>query len=299
MVFHDIQSINRCWSWSLNTGGKRTPKLKKDLVIGGKVVKKKGDIIHEFEFNIKVAKALKKALERCGIEAKIVNDETGKVDTSLSTRASKANAYGSNLHVSCHYNAVGSCASFQTKAKGLLVLKTKGCQSKTNTLANCIHDAIKNNYSHDYGVGVDVNWSGFTLAILRQTNMPAVLIEYGFMDYEEEAMKMLNPTWYNKLAEDTCKGICKYLGVTYKKAETVESKPKEPVKFKQYIAKPTVDALNARKGPGTEYGVEARLDTDIAVTIVDEVKAKDGGIWCKCKAGYYVNKKYMKFIRYA
>ena len=77
-----------------------------------------------------------------------------------------------------------------------------------------------------------------------------------------------------------------------------ESKPKEPVKFKQYIAKPTVDALNARKGPGTEYGVEARLDTDIAVTIVDEVKAKDGGTWCKCKAGYYVNKKYMKFIRY-
>ena len=72
----------------------------------------------------------------------------------------------------------------------------------------------------------------------------------------------------------------------------------EPVKFKQYIAKPTVDALNARKGPGTEYGVEARLDTDIAVTIVDEVKAKDGGIWCKCKSGYYVNKKYMKFIRY-
>ena len=77
-----------------------------------------------------------------------------------------------------------------------------------------------------------------------------------------------------------------------------EYKPKEPVKFKQYIAKPTVDALNARKGPGTEYGVEARLDTDIAVTIVDEVKAKDGGTWCKCKSGYYVNKKYMKFIRY-
>ena len=35
----------------LRTEGKRTPKLKKDLVIGGKVVKKKGNIIHEFEFN--------------------------------------------------------------------------------------------------------------------------------------------------------------------------------------------------------------------------------------------------------
>ena len=284
----------------LRTEGKRTPKLKKDLVIGGKVVKRKGEIIHEFEFNIKVAKALKKALERCGIEVKIVNDETGKIDTPLSTRASRANAYGSNLHISCHYNAVGSCAAFQSKAKGLLVLKTKGCQAKSTALANAIHNELKDNYSHDYGVGVDTQWSGFTLAILRQTHMPAVLIEYGFMDYEEEAMKMLDPKWYTKLAEDTCKGICKYLGVTYKKSDNViSSKPEEPVKFKQYIAKPTVDALNARKGPGTEYGVEARLDTDIAVTIVDEVKAKDGGIWCKCKSGYYVNKKYMKFIRYA
>ena len=283
----------------LRTEGKRTPKLKKDLVIGGKVVKRKGEIIHEFEFNIKVAKALKKALERCGIEVKIVNDETGKVDTPLSTRASRANAYGSDLHISCHYNAVGSCAAFQSKAKGLLVLKTKGCQAKSTALANAIHNELKDNYSHDYGVGVDTQWSGFTLAILRQTHMPAVLIEYGFMDYEEEAMKMLDPKWYTKLAEDTCKGICKYLGVTYKKADNVISpKPEEPVKFKQYIAKPTVDALNARKGPGTEYGVEARLDTDIAVTIVNEVKAKDGGTWLKTKSGYYVNKKYMKFIRY-
>lgn len=72
----------------------------------------------------------------------------------------------------------------------------------------------------------------------------------------------------------------------------------ETVKFKQYIAKPTVDGLNCRKGPGTNYPVETIIDTDIAVTIVDEVKAKDGGTWLKTKSGYYVNKKYMKFIRY-
>ena len=279
----------------LRTEGKRTPKLKKDLVIGGKVVKRKGEIIHEFEFNIKVAKALKKALERCGIEAKIVNDETGKVDTPLKTRASRANAYGSNLHISCHYNAVGSCAAFQSRAKGLLVLKTLNCSSKSIKLANFIHEAIKNNYSHTYGVGTDKNWSGFTLGILRQTYMPAVLIEFGFMDYEEEAMKMLDPKWYTKLAEDTCKGICKYLGVTYKKADN-----KEPGdEFRPYIARPTVDGLNARKGPGSEYDIECVLDKGTAVTVIAEVRAKDGGVWCKCKAGYYVNKKYMNRVRYA
>ncbi|MGN1033244.1 MAG: N-acetylmuramoyl-L-alanine amidase [Intestinibacter sp.] len=241
------------------TGGKRTPKLKKDLVIDGKVVKKKGVSIHEFEFNILVAKSLKKALERCGVQVKIVNDETGKTDTPLSTRASRANAYGSNLHISCHYNAIGSCASFQTRCHGLLVLKTKGCQSKSSKLADCVHNAIKGNYSHTYGVGIDTKWSGFTLAILRQTKMPAILIEYGFMDYEEEAMKMLNPDWYVKLAEDTCKGICNYLGITYKKSsseqkeEGVNGSIPEKKNVKDFIVRIKADSLNVRKGPGTKF----------------------------------------------
>ena len=230
----------------LNTSGKRTPKLNKDLVINNKVVKKKGQIIHEFEFNISVAKALKKALERCGVEAKIVNDETGKADTPLNTRAIRANTYDSDLHISCHYNAVGSCNSFQSRCHGLLVLKTVNRSSKTDKLASCVHEAIKSNYSHDYGVGIDKNWSGFTLAILRQTKMPAILIEFGFMDYEKEAMKMLDPNWYEKLAEDTCKGICKYLGITYKK-DTPKVDEQIQSKYTTGVYRVDTDDLNVRE----------------------------------------------------
>ena len=80
----------------------------------------------------------------------------------------------------------------------------------------------------------------------------------------------------------------------------VNGKKEEPKdeEFKQYIAKPTVDNLNCRKGAGTEYDVECAIDKDTAITIVAEVKAKDGGIWLKAKSGYYVNKKYMKFVKY-
>ena len=69
--------------------------------------------------------------------------------------------------------------------------------------------------------------------------------------------------------------------------------------FKKYIAKPTVEGLVCRKGPGAEYDKVTMIDPDIAVTIIDEEKAKDGGTWLKCKSGYYVNKKYMEFVRYA
>ena len=82
--------------------------------------------------------------------------------------------------------------------------------------------------------------------------------------------------------------------------EYMNGKKEEPKdeKFKQYIAKPTVDNLNCRKGAGTEYDVECAIDKDTAITIVAEVKAKDGGIWLKAKSGYFVNKKYMKFVKY-
>ena len=76
-----------------------------------------------------------------------------------------------------------------------------------------------------------------------------------------------------------------------------DSQP-ETGSFKRYIAKPTVDDLNCRKGAGVEYDAECTINKDVAITIVDEVKAKDGGIWLKAKSGYYVNKKYMKFVRY-
>ena len=76
--------------------------------------------------------------------------------------------------------------------------------------------------------------------------------------------------------------------------------PKEGDKtsFKKYIAKPIVDGLVYRKGPGVEYDKVAMIDTDIAITIVGETKAKDGGTWLKAKSGYYVNKKYMEFVKY-
>ena len=69
-------------------------------------------------------------------------------------------------------------------------------------------------------------------------------------------------------------------------------------KFKPYIAKPTVDNLNCRKGAGTNYEVETVINKGVAITIVAEKKLSDGSTWVKAKSGYWVNKKYMEFVRY-
>lgn len=62
----------------MHTEGKRTPKLIADIKVDGKVVKKKGEIIHENEWNRAVAKYLASALKRCGIDYFYTADMTGK-----------------------------------------------------------------------------------------------------------------------------------------------------------------------------------------------------------------------------
>lgn len=245
----------------MNTAGKRTPKLKENLIIDGKVVRKKGECIHEFEWNIEVSKYLAKALKRCGIDYIYLMDETGKTDTPLSTRSNKANTKKCDIVVSNHYNAYGGCSDFTDKKGGLLVLRTENCSSKSIKLgelvAKQLNDDIK--YSYSYGLRKDVDISGFTLAILRQTTMPAILIEYGFMDVLKEAKLMLDASHQKKCAESVCKAICKYFNVAYK-SETTESKPTSSVsttwKNGDYNCKVKATAnLNLRSGRGTNFDI--------------------------------------------
>ena len=81
----------------------------------------------------------------------------------------------------------------------------------------------------------------------------------------------------------------------------VNNKKEEPKKdkaFKKYIARCTTDELNCRKGPGTKYDIETQINKGVAITIIAEEKADDGGTWCKAKSDYWVNKKYLEFVKY-
>ena len=201
----------------MTTGGKRSVKLSSDLYVNGVLVRKKGEVIKENEWNRAVSEYLPKALTRCNIGYMYTADMTGKTDVSLSTRSYKANKAGADILISNHYNAIGTASVWQTKAKGLLVLRTKNSSSKSIKLGNLAvkHLAADIDYEYNYGLMRDVDMSGFTLAILRQTNMPAILIEYGFMDYEKEAKLMLNPSHQEKCAEAVCKAVCEYFGMKY------------------------------------------------------------------------------------
>ncbi|MCC3870300.1 N-acetylmuramoyl-L-alanine amidase [Terrisporobacter mayombei] len=281
----------------MNTEGKRTPVLTEDLYIDGKLVKKKGQCIHEFEWNIGVSEYLAKALERCGIDYIYLMDKDSSTDTPLSTRASKANKTKCDIVVSDHYNAFGGCSSFLDRKGGLLVLRTQNCSSKSIKLGELVANQLEEDidYGYSYGLRKDVDISGFTLGILRQTNMPAILIEYGFMDVLKEAKLMLDAKYQKKCAESVCKAICKYFGVAYKKESTPTTSNK--TKFKIKVLSNT---LNVRKIADWNTDPVTKVKKGQWLEVVAEVDAKNGKTnMYKLESGLYIttSPKYVEIVK--
>ena len=265
----------------MHTEGKQSVPMSKNLYIDNKLVREKGKIIKENEWNRGVSEYLSAALKRCGIDTMFTADMTGKTDIALSTRASKANKAKADILISNHYNAIGSCAKWQTRVKGLLVMHTKNSSSNSIKLGNLAVKHLEKdiNYEYSYGLMKDVDMSGFTLAILRQTTMPAILIEYGFMDYEKEAKLMLDKKHQEKCAEAVAKAVCEYFGVTYieKKEET----------YKVKYVKILKDVNIHSKADFTEENTIGKVTAGGVYTITEKVK-RTGTDMYKLKSGVYI-----------
>lgn len=262
----------------MNTSGKQSVPMSEDLYINGELVRKKGKVIKENEWNRGVSEYLATALKRCGFNTMFTADMTGKTDTPLSTRAKRANDAKADLLISNHYNAIGGCDKWQTKVKGLLVLRTKDCSSNSIKFGNLVAKQLNKdiNYEYSYGLMRDVDMSGFTLAILRQTTMPAVLIEYGFMDYKKEAKLMLDKKHQEKCAESVCKAVCEYFGVTYIAKEN-----------KTKYARILKDINIHSKPDFTEENIIGKVVAGTVLTIVKKIE-RTGTDMYLTKSGIYI-----------
>lgn len=190
----------------METAGKSTPPIP-EAWFG----KKKGAVIREKEFNKPTAEYLIKALERNGF--KTINVSPGTKDVSLTERYTKANNAKADAFISKHYNA---SIGVWNRANGIETIVSQHAGSESRRLANLVQNALVSESNRsNRGVKTDMEQSGINIAVLRNTTMPAILTESGFMDNLAEAKTMLDPVYQKLDAEATCKGICNYFGVPY------------------------------------------------------------------------------------
>ncbi|MBW7477797.1 N-acetylmuramoyl-L-alanine amidase [Paenibacillus oenotherae] len=183
-----------CDGHGMETAGKRTPAFPGD-----------GGVMRENEFNRRVAELLAAHLKRCGFAILMVapNDS----DTPLRDRTDAANKAKADLYISIHANACGT-GEFNP-VRGLESYHMAG-SSASERAANIIHrNLIAGTKLTDRGVKTA------DFHVLRETHMPAVLVECGFMTNLDEARLLQTEAYRMECAEELARGVCEYFDVPF------------------------------------------------------------------------------------
>ena len=180
-----------------NTSGKRSP----------------DGTVREWNINSKIVEELMVLASKYeGVQVKRVDDPTGKRDVPLQERTDIANAWGADLYVSIHQNAMG--VGWST-AKGAETFAYSKDSTEAATVAKHIqNEIVKQTGSADRGVKFQ------NFHVLRETKCPSVLVECGFMTNRSEAVDMLTSVWQKAKAKAIMDGIAKGYYLKLKKGAT-------------------------------------------------------------------------------
>lgn len=170
-----------------------------------------GNGLMEQDITYLIASRVEKMLLAKGVTVKMSRNsltanvtEGGTVNDSLRARYTAANSWGADLFVSVHCNA-----HTNTSAKGCEVYCYKS-GTKAETLAkNILNGLVWNTDLISRGVKT-ANY-----AVIKHTNMPAVLVETGFITNSEDAKILGTEDGQKQIAKGIAEGIMEYLGIDY------------------------------------------------------------------------------------
>ena len=182
----------------LHTAGKRTP-----------------DNEREWSFNnVNVLAFIKEIYKYEDVEVRRFDDPTGKRDVPLATRTNGANSWGADIYVSFHHNANtgrwGSWTGTETY---------RGSSSNSTRLAQLVHAEVVKAYGlRDRGIKTA------NFHITRETRMPVVLIEGGYMDSIIDIIKMRDDRVLKNAGIGVANAVVKYANLKLKPMPTPQPK---------------------------------------------------------------------------
>lgn len=153
--------------------------------------------LREFHFTSRVAEEAKRLLVLDGHT--VIFSHQARLDVPLHERTQLANRLKADLFVSIHANAYGD--QFNA-ANGIETFIYTHPQNATKTLAGFIHSSmLLSTGRKDRGI------KQADFAVLRNTRMPAVLVECGFMTNRQEADLLKSDAYQKSCAKAIAFGI--------------------------------------------------------------------------------------------
>ncbi|WP_161878219.1 cell wall-binding repeat-containing protein [Alkalibacterium sp. MB6] len=179
--------------------------------------------VSEKVLNLQIARQLRDQLVASGNYDVIMSRDTDRYLT-LAQRTNEANARKVDIFVSIHHNAMGGTHAGSARGVETFIhhrvasgfgQETRRSQFRTSdprikdslALADEIHPRVVR-VANQFDRGV----KGNNFHVLRESNMPAVLLEYGFMDHAGELSLVRTSSYQRNAAIATKQGIDAYFG---------------------------------------------------------------------------------------
>ncbi len=151
--------------------------------------------LYESELNLDIAKRVEKILLAKGYDVAMSRYDDSNV--RLGTRARLANEFNSDYFVSIHGNSFPD----SEKVTGLETFFYKKGTTSERLADNILDEMVKSTGLRSLGA------KERNLAVLRLTNMPATLLEYGFLTNPAEAKNLATEQYRQLLAEAIVLGL--------------------------------------------------------------------------------------------
>lgn len=195
----------------------------------------------EWTLNDRVARYFTRAaLSYEDVELLRTDDSSGQTQVKIAQRAAGANRWGADLYLDIHHNAGIDGGS----GGGVEAFSYPGSE-KGRTYRDAIYESIIAAGGLRGNRSQPCREKAFD--ILRKTNMPAVLVEYGFMDSTTDAPVILTEDYAKKVAYATMEAIARIAGLTQQASG--ESYPRE--QFIREVQAAIGAEVDGKAGPET------------------------------------------------
>jgi N-acetylmuramoyl-L-alanine amidase len=177
---------------------------------GGKDGGAQGNGLSEKVLTLKICQKIKEKLEEYeNITVAMTRNTDLYLD--LSKRADMANRWNADAFISVHINSATT-----TSARGFeSFIYNNSPSAKTQAFQNGVHSSIVQQIKNDMS---DRGKKRANFAVLRETNMIALLTENGFIVNGSDASKLKNDSFLEKLAQGHVNGIVSFFGLKKKEA---------------------------------------------------------------------------------
>lgn len=159
--------------------------------------------LNEKDVNLDVARRARDLLEAEGATVLMTRDCDCTV--SLQQRTDDANAWGAHRFISIHSNACGGCGGKGTETYFHTSLSSESTAAK---LANVLQDEVV-----DHLQTTDRGVKQANFHVLRETDMPAALVELAFIDFQADNDKLKSPAWRQEAARGILHAVHRHFGI--------------------------------------------------------------------------------------